>query len=534
MKKIFYFVALSYCSLSWAQSELVFVYFKDKPNKTSFYSNPQTELNQKSLERREKFNINLVDEDAPIEHQYITNIENLGYEIKASSKWLNGVAIEIEPENFSTITNLQFVEKIESFVKNRNANNRVLKKNKFPEPSKKIADFNYGNSLVQIEQIKLRELHSLGYTGKGISIAIMDTEFPTVNTGVAFQRVRENNQIKGTYNFTNKTSDVYTSPNNYTHGTHCFGIIGGYIENQFVGSAPDADFYLYTTENGAVEIPHEELYWIEAAEQADRVGVDIISTSLGYRDFDDARYDYNYDDMDGETTFIARGAKIAADKGILLVISAGNEGNNSQYNKIVSPADQPNVFTIGSVNSSGNTSSFSSFGPNANQHPKPDAAAMGTNTYYPDVRNNISRGNGTSYSTPLAAGGIASLLQAIPNTHPQEIMNLLRSTSSLYPNYNRQIGYGILNFYSTLTTLKAENNMIKDDFKIYPNPVKTEFRIMGTSSSIKSIEIFDSLGRKIKEFASQESYQIPELIAGKYFIKINTDNGTSVQSVLKL
>ncbi len=143
---------------------------------------------------------------------------------------------------------------------------------------------------------------------------MIDSGFPTVNTGAAFSKIWNNNQIKAGYDFVTKTGDIYNTTLN-SHGTAILGAIGGYLENIFVGSAPDADFYLYRTENAAVEIPEEELYWIEAAEEADRKGVEIITSSLGYHVFDDSKYNYTYADMNGSISFIARAAGIAAEKG---------------------------------------------------------------------------------------------------------------------------------------------------------------------------------------------------------------------------
>jgi subtilisin family serine protease len=258
MRKIIQLYFLLFFSFAFSQTELVFVYFKDKPNASIFLSNPLSELTQKSINRRTNLNIPITEQDAPIETSYIQNIQNLGFTVTDQSKWLNGVAVNA---TFAQITQLQsepYVLKVESFVKN----NTVAKQAKISRIEKFLnstTDFTYGNSLDQINQINLRNLHVNGYTGAGISIAVIDTGFPTVDTGSAFARIRNNNQIKGGYNFVNKSTDIYnTSLNN--HGTNCLGIIAGYIDGIFVGSAPDADFYLYASENSALEIPEEELY----------------------------------------------------------------------------------------------------------------------------------------------------------------------------------------------------------------------------------------------------------------------------------
>ena len=534
MKKIYFLLLILIQGIVYGQTELVFVFFKDKPNKAQFYANPSTELSLKSINRRENLNIPLNDSDAPIEINYIQNIKNLGFTVDDQSKWLNGVAVNATSTDIETLKSQPYVLSVESFVKNKTAGKTTHQYSKFDQlkKSSKTA-FNYGNSADQIDQVNLRQLHALGYTGKGITIAVMDTEFPTVNSGSAYARMGDNNQIKGTYNFRTKSEEVYANPNS-DHGAKCLGIIGGYIDGTFVGSAPDADFYLYTTEYAPQEIPEEELYWIQAAEQADRVGVDIISTSLGYANgFTDPRYDYSFADMTGSRTFIARGAQYASDKGIIVLIAAGNEGDDV-WKRVVSPADNPSVFTIGANTNSGTPSSFSSYGPNATGHQKPDASARGTATYYA-YNNGSSSGNGTSYSTPLAAGGVACLLQALGSTTDREsIKNRLRETASLYPSYNEQIGNGILNFYNAYEqlTLSTSNKSLEKNIKIYPNPAKSYFKIT-TTSKVLMVEIYDNLGKLITSLSPQDSYSLERLNIGLYFIKIKTDKGTTIEKLLK-
>ena len=478
-----------------AQTELVFVFFKDKPNKAAFYNNPLSELSQKALDRRNNRGVALNDQDAPIEPSYIQNIKDLGFPVTDQSKWLNGVAVNATSEQIEELSQQSFVDHVESFVRNPNGGIRQNKIDKFKNSTlQKLTGFNYGNSDEQIAQINLKPLHENDFTGKNISIAVIDTGFPYVDTGDAFKRMRDNNHIKATYNFVTKNENVY-DPNVNPHGAMCLGIIGGYIADTFVGSAPDADFYLYASEKGDAEIPEEQLYWIEAAEEADRQGVDVISTSLGYSEFDDSRYDYTYADMNGTTTFISRGAQIASEKGIFVLIAAGNEGQNN-WHYITAPADNASVFTIGAVTSSGNSSGFSSFGPNASGVVKPDAGARGTDTYY--VFNDYSNsGNGTSFATPLAAGGVACLLQAIDKTtNIDSVKDLLRQKSSLYPNPSDQMGYGILNFGKTYQDfLTTSESIQKSTFKIFPNPNNGEFFI--ESKEISPVKIFDMNGRII-------------------------------------
>lgn len=530
MKRNLSIIFLLIFSFYFSQTELVFVFFKDKPNASAFLSNPLSELTQKSIDRRTNLGIAITAQDAPIESTYIQNIENLGFTVTDKSKWLNGVAVNATAAQIAQLQTEPYVLKVESFVKN-NLSGKTTKKEKFPKNISSKISFNYGNSLAQIEQVNLRTLHIQGYTGSGISIAVIDSGFPTVNTGSAFARIRNNGQIKEVYNFISKNTDVYNTSLN-SHGTNCLGIIGGYIDGTFVGSAPDADFYLYATEVGNQEIPEEELYWIQAAEEADRKGVDVISTSLGYGDFfDDARYNYSYQDMNGSKSFITRGAQIAAEKGIFVLAAAGNEGNQA-WKYILTPADNEKVFTIGGVDSAGNPSTFTSFGPNFLGKIKPDAVARATNTYY--TYGNISSfGNGTSYATPLSAGGVACFLQSIPNnTNRETVKNILRQTASLAPNTTDQLGFGILNFGNALNSyLKTSENILKNNIKIYPIPAKNEINI-SVQEKIENISIYNSLGQFLFD-SKTTKINIEKLTKGVYYIKVKTNKSVHTEKLIK-
>jgi len=533
MKKILLFLFLSgYCIVS-AQTELVFVYFNDKPNKAAFYANPLLELSQKSLDRRTALGIALNDQDAPIEQSYIQNLQNLGFTITDYSKWLNGVAVNANQAQVNLIKAQPFVQSIESFAKNSSLVLKTQNTNKwenFEEAQKNLTIFDYGSGSEQIDQINLRPLHLAGFTGNGVAIAVIDTGFPTVNTGSAFSRLRNNNKIKDVYDFVAKNTDVYNiSLNN--HGTVVLGAIGGYIQDSFVGSAPDADVYLYRSENAAVEIPEEELYWIEAAEEADRKGVDIITTSLGYNVFDDPKYNYTYANMNGTTSFIARGSEIAVNKGIFVLIAAGNSGEQT-WHYITTPSDNEKVFSIGAVTFAGSSSSFSSYGPNSSGIIKPDASARGTASS--TVNNNsLTTVSGTSIATPIAAGGVACLIGAFPTMSRDLMRTKLRQTASLYPNHTDQMGFGILNFGNLYNSVLNTSELVKKDkLAIFPNPVKSILNI-ASEGNVLSLEIFDNLGRSIIKAKNKKSVNVEDFPKGTYYLKIQTEDKMYYEKFIK-
>lgn len=215
-KSLLLFVLGIYVSVS-AQTELVFVYFNGKPNKAAFYANPLTELSQKSLNRRTTLGIPLNDQDAPLENSYVQAIESMGFTVSDKSKWLNGVAINANQAQVNQLKTLPFVSSVESFAKNSSLVVKIKHQNKFQETENFNTIFNYGSGMEQIDQINLKPLHLAGYTGSGISIAVIDAGFPSVNNGSTFSRLWTNNQIKDSYDFVTKTSNVY-DPTLNAHG----------------------------------------------------------------------------------------------------------------------------------------------------------------------------------------------------------------------------------------------------------------------------------------------------------------------------
>lgn len=533
MKKVLLVLALSVYTSYYAQNELVFVYFNDKPNKAAFFANPLSELTQKSLNRRTSLGIPLNDQDAPIEQTYIQNLQNLGFTITDKSKWLNGVALTVNQTQVNVLKAQPFVQSIESFAKNSSLVLRTQNTNKWEEfeTANKIATvFNYGNGSAQIDQINLRPLHLAGFTGTGVTIAVIDTGFPTVDTGSAFARLRNNNAIKGGYDFVTKTNNIYDTTLN-GHGTIVLGAIGGFIQDTFVGSAPDANFYLYRSENASVEIPEEEIYWIEAAEEADRQGVDIITTSLGYGAFDDPKYSYTYSNLNGTTSFIARGNEIAANKGIFLLAATGNSGAQA-WHYLLTPADNAKVFSIGSVDELGASSNFSSFGPNSAGIIKPDGSTRGTAAT--TVSNNSTTTvNGTSIATPIAAGGVACLLQAFPTMNRDLLRTKLRQTASLYPSHTDQMGFGILNFGNLYNSVLNTSELVKkNQLSIFPNPVNSILNI-AINDDIKSVEVYDNLGKLITKSFNSKSIKVEDFPNGTYYLKIQTKTSTFYEKFLK-
>src|SRR5690554_4061528 len=283
MIKIFLTFAIILISYYASAQEFVLIKFADKPSAATYLSNPTSMLSQKAIDRRAKYNIPITEQDAPVEQSYIDQTLALGIQPTVISKWFNGIFAELNSTQISQVESLPFVAEVESFVRNT-TQPLILHKSDYNTSVENAYNFNYGITTGQITQLNLNHLHDLGYTGEGIAIAVIDAGFPGVDTVDGFAYMRNNNQIKGGYNFVDNNEHIYTRS---SHGTVVLSTIGGYIENQYIGTAIDADFYLYISEKFEEEIPQEEAWWIAAAEQADYVGVDVINTSLGYNTFDD-------------------------------------------------------------------------------------------------------------------------------------------------------------------------------------------------------------------------------------------------------
>lgn len=519
-----------------AQEEDAWVYFKDKPSKTVFFAAPLTMLTQRAIDRRLRYNIPIDFKDIPVEANYISAIENAtGISIMATSKWFNAVHVrgtksDIDALMLLKVDEVLIVSSIKYADKNLTVGSKlstVTAKNKPLNKLKFTTDFNYGQAANQLKMLKGDVLHQNNFTGLGMQIAIIDAGFPNVNTFSAFQRIRDNNQILGGYDYVNRNTNYFTG--NY-HGMAVLSTIAGYVysndgisTNDFIGTAPDAQFYLFITEDSVNETPLEESLWVEAAEEADRLGVDVISTSLGYSEFDDGSYDYTYADMNGQTAFISRGAEIAFSKGMLIINSAGNEGNNS-WHYIIAPADAPSVLSIGAVNASGVIANFSSYGPTADGRVKPDVCAEGAGVYIINASGNIATANGTSFSGPLMAGVVTCLWQAFPSKSNAEITQIIKESGHLFSNPTAQEGFGIPNFETIYNTLSIEDISIEDDvFKCYPNPSSDYLNFyFPTNTTQIEVTIYSLLGERLIEAAVYKNVpklEVSQLPKGLYLLK---------------
>ncbi|MBK0369151.1 S8 family serine peptidase [Flavobacterium agrisoli] len=536
--KLFYLICFVLLSFSAIGQEDAWVYLNDKPNAQTFLNQPLTMLSQKALDRRHAQKIPLDISDAPVDAHYLSEIKKAtGITFISQSKWLNAIHIQGSVSDIMALKNLIFVEKIDFADKALNITSN--KKNTTAKVSKTTLNksavvFNYGNASNQVQMLNIPILHENNYTGAGITIALIDAGYLGVNSALPFARLRNNNQLLGGYDFFGRSTNFYTKSE---HGTEALSTIGGYIDGSFVGTAPDASFYLFITEDNAYEGPKEESLWVEAAEKADSLGVAIISTSLGYfDDYSNARYSHTYADMDGNTTFVTRGAEKAFSKGIFVVASAGNSGNATEKH-IGAPADGSHVFSVGAVTATESKAGFSSIGPTADNRIKPDVMAQGQAVSVINQSGNIVAVNGTSFSCPIIAGSVACLWQAFPEKTNQEIWNMVVSSSDRFTVPDMQYGYGIPDFSVAAQSKLMVADFDKTPFYLYPNPAKSEiiFQLPSEETSAK-VSVYSVLGQLLfqSELSSKKNnISLQNFPKGMYFYKLESNAFTSSGKFIK-
>ncbi len=556
-KRLFFCLILSFCFKNVsAQFTRYVIKFKDKTGTPFSISNPSQFLSPRAVERRNKQHILIDETDLPIVPRYIDSVRLSGdVKILNSSKWLNQVCIETsDAAALTKINSFSFVENSDPVKKV--SNRGIFQKSKFAEDFKGtlspaspsgVNDFyNYGNAFGQIHIHEGEYLHNKGFHGEGLIISVIDAGFYHYQSLPAFDSINQNHQVIETYDFVNNKVSVNEE---YFHGMSCLSIMAGNIPGQLVGTAPKAKFLLYMSEDVYSESPVEEQNWAAAAERSDSAGADIITTSLGYSTFDNPLFNHTYADMNGHTTIIARAAKIAARKGMILLVAAGNEGNSS-WHYITTPADTDSILTVGAVDVNGNVGSFSSYGPSSDGRIKPTIASVGVATFVSTPSGAIAPGNGTSYATPNVAGLVTCLWQAFPGFTSNEIMAAVIKSSSNYSTPDARIGYGIPDFrvaYQDLLKQQTIRNITlilgNDDIKVFPNPFGKMFSVVLKTNSESSL-IFQLSGSDGKIYLKKnisivpssnqliEFNDLPALSRGIYFLKIGDGKKYKTQKLV--
>jgi serine protease AprX len=433
------------------------VQFRDKKGTQGAIVNPATYLSAKAIERRTRQGIGIDSTDLPVSKAYLDSIAAVpNVTILNSSKWLNQVLIRTSDANALTkISSFPFV-KSNTPIATRIATGSKAKIIEDEEgvpvtlpvtgrqQSVEGVQLEYGGTGNQIRIHKGEFLHNLGFTGQTMTIAVLDAGFFAYKTNPALDSVRMQGRVLGEWDWVAGNSSVNEDN---AHGSNCFSIIAANRPGVIVGSAPHSKFWLFRTEDVASEFPVEEQNWVAAAEFADSAGVDMISSSLGYSIMDNPALSNTYPRRDGNTAISTIGADLAAKKGIIVMNSAGNSGNEPTENRyVMCPADGDSVVAVGATDANGNISGFSSWGPNSAGKLKPNIVSVGQGTVFAASNGNAVAGNGTSYSNPNIAGLIACFWQAFPELTNMQLIDAVQRSAHRYNNPDMRYGYGLPDF----------------------------------------------------------------------------------------
>jgi serine protease AprX len=526
-----------------------FIQFTDKNNTPYSLNNPSDYLSQKAIDRRTNQGILPDSTDLPVDPAYINGVAATGANVIYSIKWFNGLVIETtDPQVLAAINALPYVVQstpVGRMARQRNFSHRPDKfefEAVFPvESAQRLSNFNYGLSANQIMLHNGHLLHNNGFTGAGKIIAVIDAGFQNVDVLPAFDTLWQKNLIIAAKDFVNPGGNVYTE---HPHGEMVLSLMGGYLDGELVGTAPGASYLLLRSEDANSELIIEEYNWAAAAQYADSAGADILNTSLGYTTFDDSTMNHTYASLDGNTNPITVAADMAASKGMLVVNSAGNEGNSLWY-YISSAADGDSVLAVGAVDAQGNYVSFSGKGPTSDGRIKPNVMAQGHQAVVASPWGGIFQGNGTSFSGPIISGLAACLWQAHPNKTGMEIFHAIQESSSQYLNPDNFMGYGIPDFAVANALLSGiidlENERL---IRIYPNPFMDYFSFDFYSASDQNliINMFDASGRQVlSKIKYVQPYSLNKIKLfdnisfsnGLYILQIQTKNHVYYNKVLK-
>lgn len=510
MKTLFLSLVLCTLTTSYAQDTMI-VYFTDKGAQPEL-----VEFSEKSLARRGQNQLILDSKDFRVCQEYLNELNQHGRVLNVS-RWLNAASFvsnsTIQEINELTFVKNAYIARGGAQPVSKDYNNIIVEKS-----------LDYGIADTQVVIMNLDCMHDMGFTGDGVLIAIIDAGFKGMDTISYFNNLYNENRVVDMHDFVGG-GNVYQYSGHGTAVSSCIvGEKGG--TNAFAGAAIDAKLALFVAEDVASETPVEELNVVVALERADSIGADVANISLGYKTFDDPADDHPYSDMDGVTTIASQGVNVAASKGIVVAVSAGNDGPNT----ISTPCDADSALCVGAVTKDGLYTFFSSIGPASDGDVKPNVAAVGRKAWAIMENGQLSMVNGTSFSSPITAGGVACVLSALPNITVDQMINALQSTASQASSPDEFLGYGIPDFCAAYYTLPGAgiSSIQNEDIHMYPVPAKNQLFIEGfvVSDKTVSIEIHSMSGKLVQEFnlpaAQLLALDISGLEAGTYLVKLSS------------
>lgn len=421
---------------------------RDKAATTYSLDKPGQFLSEKAIARRKRQNLVIDSTDLPVCSKYVDAIRKKGVRIVTTGKWDNFVTVACNDSTvIDKIACLPFVRSTEKVWKAPAGQKADIKRDSLVNNPAK-SDSLYGPAFKQIQMSNAQKLHEAGFKGQGMTIAVIDAGFHNVDRITAMNNIR----ILGVKDFVEPGSDIYAQ------GAHGMAVLSCIAMNQphvMIGTAPEASFWLLRSEDEASENLVEQDYWAAAIEFADSVGVDVVNTSLGYYTFDDSSKNYEYRDLDGHHALMSRQAGKAADKGMIVVCSAGNSGASS-WKKITAPGDAENVLTVGAIDKKGVLAPFSSIGNTADNRVKPDVVAVGLGSDAMGTDGNLRKANGTSFSSPILCGMVTCLWQACPQLTAKEVIELVRQSGDRVEYPDNIYGYGVPDMWKAYKSLSSD------------------------------------------------------------------------------
>ena len=455
MRKLISFLAIALLATGASAEQDTLKYrisLKDKAATEYSLKKPEKYLSAKAIERRRKQNLPIDSTDLPVCRKYIDEIRKQGVKIVVTGKWNNFVTVSCNDTTLiDRIAALPFVLSTEKVWISPGAGkpSMATERDSVLNQPTMHPDSIYGRAITQIQMSNGDKLHEAGFKGQGMTIAVIDAGFHNVDKITAMQNIR----ILGTKDFVNQQADIFAES---SHGMSVLSCIGMNRPDIMTGTAPEASFWLLRSEDEYSEHLVEQDYWSAAVEFADSVGVDVINTSLGYYSFDDKSKNYKYRDLDGRHALMSRQASHIADKGMILVCSAGNSGAGS-WKKITPPGDADNVLTVGAIDKRAVLATFSSVGNTADHRVKPDVVAVGVGSDVIRTDGNQGRANGTSFSSPIMCGMVTCLWQACPTLTAKEVIELVRRSGDRAGFPDNIYGYGVPDMWKAYNDYKSNN-----------------------------------------------------------------------------
>lgn len=455
MRKLISFLAIALLATGASAQQDTLKYrisLKDKAATEYSLKKPEKYLSAKAIERHRKQNLPIDSTDLPVCRKYIDEIRKQGVKIVVTGKWDNFVTVSCNDTTLiDRIAALPFVLSTEKVWISPGAGkpSMATERDSVLNQPTIHPDSIYGRAITQIQMSNGDKLHEAGFKGQGMTIAVIDAGFHNVDKITAMQNIR----ILGTKDFVNQQADIFAES---SHGMSVLSCIGMNRPDIMTGTAPEASFWLLRSEDEYSEHLVEQDYWSAAVEFADSVGVDVINTSLGYYSFDDKSKNYKYRDLDGRHALMSRQASHIADKGMILVCSAGNSGAGS-WKKITPPGDADNVLTVGAIDKRAVLATFSSVGNTADHRVKPDVVAVGVGSDVIRTDGNQGRANGTSFSSPIMCGMVTCLWQACPTLTAKEVIELVRRSGDRAGFPDNIYGYGVPDMWKAYNDYKSNN-----------------------------------------------------------------------------